>query len=66
MFKITIEATTEKDKELLPELFSTVCYGITDDMGIKLSKKTKWDGHSGGDDAFFGLLNKTVEVMIKE
>lgn len=66
MFKITIEATTKKERELLPEMFSTVCYGITDDMDIQLTKSTKWNGHSGGDDAYFGLSGSKVEVKVKD
>ena len=40
-----------------------LCYGLTDESGIKLrTKNFKWNGHSGGDDAYFGLMDKTVKV----
>jgi len=63
MLKITIEATTEKDQELLPLLHAHVCYHLTDEMGIRL-RSEGWDGHSGGDDAYFGLLDKVVKVEV--
>ena len=65
MFKVTIEATTDKDKELLPELISVLCYGLTDEQDLKLRCK-EWNGHSGGDDAYFGLSGKTVSVKVKK
>ena len=64
MFKITIEATTDKDRENIDLLRDRLCYGITDDMDIKLRAKG-WTGHSGGDDAYFLLSGKTVKVEVK-
>ena len=64
MIKVTIEAT-EDDKELLDLFRDHLCYGITDDSGIIL-KCPEWDGHSGGDDAYFGLMEKMVRVEIKK
>lgn len=66
MFKITVEATTERDKKYMDELLMHLCYGLTDDMDIKLrTKGFEWNGHSGGDDAYFGLSNKIVKVEKK-
>lgn len=63
MFKITVEATTEKDREYMNEMLMHLCYGLTDEMSIKLrTKGFKWNGHSGGDDAYFGLMDKIVRV----
>jgi len=63
MFKITVEATTKKDQKYMDELLMHLCYGLTDESGIKLrTKNFKWNGHSGGDDAYFGLMDKTVKV----
>ena len=64
MIKITIEATTQKDKELLPLMLDHLCYSITDESAIKLDCK-RWKGHSGGDDAYFGLMDKKVKVVVK-
>jgi hypothetical protein len=64
MLKITVEGTTEKDKELIPLLRDHLCYAITDESDINLTCKG-WDGGSGGDDAYFGLSNKKVKVETK-
>jgi hypothetical protein len=64
MFKITIEATTEKHKELLQLFRDHVCYSINQDSQLKVESKG-WDGHSGGDDAYYGLTGK-VKVIINE
>ena len=67
MFKITVEATTEKDKELLDELLCVLCYGLTEEQDIKLrTKGFELDGYSGGDDAYFGLSGKSVRVERKK
>ena len=67
MFKITVEATTDEDRELMTEILCHLCYGLTDEMDINLKTKGfEWDGHSGGDDAYFGLQDKDVCVELKE
>ncbi len=63
MFIITIQATTEEDKELLPLFRNNLCYSIADESGLKVQAKG-WNGYSGGDDAYFGLMNKFVKVEI--
>ena len=66
MFKITVEATTEKDKKILDDLLRHLCYGLTEESRIHLrTKNFEWDGYSGGDDVYFGLSNKIVEVEKK-
>jgi hypothetical protein len=65
MFKVTIEATTEKDKELLNLLRDHLCYGLEEESGLKIRAKG-WDGGSGGDDAYFGLMDKIVKVEVKK
>lgn len=62
MIKITIEG--DEDLETLELMFNHLCYAITDESGIEL-KAEGWDGHSGGDDAYFGLMDKKVEVEVK-
>jgi hypothetical protein len=64
MFKITIEATTKKDKELIPLLLDHLCYSITGESGINLDCP-EWSGHSGGDDAYFELIDREVRVLVK-
>jgi len=64
MIKIEIRGTRGEKKHLLEEMLRVVCYGITDEQELKL-KNTQWDGHSGGDDAYFGLSGKNVQVVIK-
>lgn len=66
MFKVTIEATTKQDKALLPYLRDHLCYGLEDDSALEVNcKEWKEKGsHSGGDDAYFGLQNKKVKVII--
>ena len=63
MIKITIEASPE-DEELIPLMLDHLCYSITNEMSIKLICD-KWKGHSGGDDAYFGLQGKQVCVVTK-
>jgi hypothetical protein len=64
MIKITIEATgRDNDPELLNLMRDHLCYALTDEMDIKLRCKD-WDGHSGGDDAYFGLQDKIVKVEV--
>lgn len=65
MIVITIKATTDSDRALLGLLRDHLCYAITDEFGIKMKAKG-WTGHSGGDDAYFGLHGKTVKVEINE
>lgn len=63
MFKVIVEATTDADKELLDDFLRHLSYGLTDESGLKLRTiGWKWDGHSGGDDAYFGLYDKVVQV----
>jgi hypothetical protein len=63
MYRIIVEATTKKDEEMLPDLLRHLCFGLTDESAIKLrTPGWKWDGHSGGDDAYFGLIDKVVQV----
>lgn len=63
MFRIIVEATTKKDQDDLDLLLSYLCYGLTDESAIKLrTPGWKWDGRSGGDDAYFGLMDKVVQV----
>ena len=66
MFKITVEATTDKDSECMDEMLMHLCYCLTDDMCINLKTKGfKWNGNSGGDDAYFGLMDKIVKIEKK-
>lgn len=63
MFKITVEATCKKSQAKIDELLMHMCYGLTDEVDIKLrTKNFEWNGHSGGDDAYFGLMDQIVEV----
>lgn len=62
MIRVTIEATNREDAELLDMFKNVLCYGITDEQGIELVG-TEWDGRSGGDDAYFGLMDKQVQVV---
>lgn len=64
MIQIEISGTRGEKRELLELMFSTLCYAITQDQSLNL-KDTKWNGHSGGDDAYFGLSDKNVKVVIK-
>jgi hypothetical protein len=64
MIKVTIEATTEKEKELLELFRDHLCYSITEESQIKLDCKD-WDGHSGGDDAYFRLKGKVKVILQK-
>lgn len=61
---IAIEGTTKKDRKLVPLFLQHLCYGITDESGIKLDCKY-WNGHSGGDGAYFGLHGTKVKVLAK-
>ncbi len=63
MFKITVEATCKKSKEQIDNLLMHLCYGLTDENALTLETKgLEWNGHSGGDDAYFGLMDKRVCV----
>lgn len=64
MIKITIEATTKKDKEKLEYMRDTLCYHLNDEFSLKLRCKS-WEGYSGGDDAYFGLMDTVVKVEKK-
>jgi len=65
MFTITIKGGTKKDRENIELLKSHICYAIEDDMDIKVTKSSKWNGYSGGDDAYFGLAGSNVKVVIE-
>ena len=65
MIVVNIIATTNKDKKLLELFRDHLCYSIKDDSAIKLRCKD-WNGHSGGDDAYFGLMNKVVKVIVDD
>ena len=64
MLKVTIESTTKKDKEYLPYLIDALCYGLSEEMSIPIVC-SKWNGHSGGDDAHFELQDKKIKVVVK-
>ena len=67
MFKITVEATTDSDREKIDLLLQHLCYGLTEDSAIKLSTQGwKWNGSSGGDDAYFELVDRPVKVIKKK
>ena len=65
MIEISIKIIDEKDEcgDLEDLILSHVCYSITDESGIKLICP-QWDGHSGGDDAYFGLMDRKVKVKV--
>lgn len=62
MIEVTIKGTTKKDRENLDLFKSHLCYSIVEEMDISITKDTKWDGYSGGDDAFFALAGSKVCV----
>ena len=64
MIEVTIRATNKEDAKVLDLFKQVLCYGITDEQDIKLVG-TNWDGHSGGDDAYFGLMDKKVSVYVE-
>ena len=65
MYKITIEATTEKDKEGLTALAQEVCYHLNEELNVRISQDFKWDGRSSGDDGYFELSDKAIKVITK-
>jgi len=63
MINVIIESLSE-DKDTLELFRDHLCYAISDESGLILECKG-WSGHSGGDDAYFGLMDKKVKVIIK-
>lgn len=54
----------DNDRVILELMRDHICYGLTDDMSLRV-KSEGWTGHSGGDDAYFMLSNRKVKVVIK-
>lgn len=77
MIKVTIEGTHrntategyeiddfDDDRVILELLRDRLCYGLTDEMSLRVKSKG-WTGHSGGEDAYFMLSDRKVEVIVK-
>ncbi len=63
MLKVTIEATSMDGLEQAEMLRDHICYHIDNELMCEL-EGSEWSGHSGGDDAYFGLEDSIIQVRV--
>ena len=61
MLKVVISATSKKDAENLKLFHDHLCY-LLDESGLQVKSKD-WDGRSGGDNAYFALMDTVTRVV---
>lgn len=62
MIKVEISGDNEEELELF---LQHLCYSITEESLIQL-ECPQWNGYSGGDDAYFGLEGRIVQIKKKD